>query len=55
MPEQYLANGEIIVEMMKYAEPSYTGFVFPVDKYFPAWALPEDHPLGAGRACGRPA
>ena len=26
-------------------QPSYTGFVFPVDKYFPAWALEEDHPL----------
>lgn len=26
-------------------EPSYTGFVFPVDKYFPAWAYEEDHPL----------
>jgi acetylornithine deacetylase/succinyl-diaminopimelate desuccinylase-like protein len=31
--------------MMRYAEPSYTGFVFPVDKYFPAWALDADHPL----------
>jgi acetylornithine deacetylase/succinyl-diaminopimelate desuccinylase-like protein len=31
--------------MMKYADPSYTGFVFPVDKYFPAWALDEGHPL----------
>ena len=31
--------------MMKYDEPSYTGFVFPVDKYFPAWALDESHPL----------
>ncbi len=41
----YQENGEITVEMMKYAEPSYTGFVFPVDKYFPAWALDESHPL----------
>lgn len=40
-----LDSGDITVEMMKYAEPSYTGFVFPVDKYFPAWALDEDHPL----------
>ena len=45
VPETALKNGEITVEMMKYAEPSYTGFVFPVDKYFPAWAYPEDHPL----------
>jgi putative selenium metabolism hydrolase len=30
------------VEMLFYDEPSYTGFVFPVDKIYPAWALPED-------------
>jgi putative selenium metabolism hydrolase len=35
----------ITVEEMVYEEPSYTGFVFPVDKYFPAWALDESHPL----------
>lgn len=45
VPETLLKNGEITIEMMKYAEPSYTGFVFPVDKYFPAWALDEQHPL----------
>ncbi len=33
------------VEELFYDEPSYTGFVFPVDKYFPAWALDESHPL----------
>lgn len=33
------------VEELFYDEPSYTGFVFPVDKYFPAWALEADHPL----------
>ncbi|MBZ0275674.1 MAG: YgeY family selenium metabolism-linked hydrolase [Anaerolineae bacterium] len=26
-----------------YDDPSYTGFVFPVDKIFPAWALPEEN------------
>jgi putative selenium metabolism hydrolase len=35
----------ISVEEMVYDAPSYTGFVFPVDKYFPAWALDEAHPL----------
>ncbi|WP_298009172.1 MULTISPECIES: YgeY family selenium metabolism-linked hydrolase [Anaerolinea] len=35
----------ITIEELFYDEPSYTGFVFPVDKYFPAWALEEDHPL----------
>jgi len=33
------------VEELFYDEPSYTGFVFPVDKYFPAWALDESHAL----------
>lgn len=33
------------VEELFYDEPSYTGFIFPVDKYFPAWALEENHPL----------
>ncbi len=37
----------ITVEELFYDEPSYTGFVFPVDKYFPAWAYEEDHPLVA--------
>jgi putative selenium metabolism hydrolase len=41
----------IVVEELFYDDPSYTGFVFPVDKYFPAWALAEDHPLvEAGQA-----
>ncbi len=45
---------DITVEMLFYDEPSYTGFVFPVDKYFPSWALPADHPLvQAGVAAGR--
>jgi len=33
------------VEIPLYEEPSYTGFVFPVEKIFPAWALPPEHPL----------
>ncbi len=36
---------EIRVEELFYDAPSYTGFVFPVDKYFPAWAMPDEHPL----------
>jgi putative selenium metabolism hydrolase len=31
------------LELLHYDDPSYTGFVFPVDKIFPAWALPEDN------------
>ena len=33
------------VEMLRYDTPSYTGFVYPVEKYFPAWVLAEQHPL----------
>ncbi len=43
IPEKDRAS--ITVEELFYDEPSYTGFVFPVDKYFPAWALEETHPL----------
>ncbi|NLG98120.1 MAG: YgeY family selenium metabolism-linked hydrolase [Chloroflexi bacterium] len=38
-------RGSVTVEELFYDEPSYTGFVFPVDKYFPAWVIEEDHPL----------
>jgi putative selenium metabolism hydrolase len=43
IPEEY--SDTVKLEELFYDEPSYTGFVFPVDKYFPAWALEEDHPL----------
>lgn len=33
------------VKIPMYEEPSYTGFVFPVSKVFPAWALDPEHPL----------
>ncbi|MBM4424812.1 MAG: YgeY family selenium metabolism-linked hydrolase [Chloroflexi bacterium] len=36
---------EIHVEELFYDTPSYTGFVFPVEKYYPAWALDDAHPL----------
>ena len=36
---------EIQVEELFYDEPSYTGFVFPVSKYYPAWVLEDEHPL----------
>lgn len=36
---------EIRVEELFYDEPSYTGFVFPVSKFYPAWLLDDAHPL----------
>lgn len=43
IPPEY--KDSVKLEELFYDEPSYTGFVFPVDKYFPAWALDENHPL----------
>jgi putative selenium metabolism hydrolase len=34
---------DIEASILVYEEPSYTGFVFPLDKIYPAWAYPEDH------------
>jgi putative selenium metabolism hydrolase len=36
---------EVRVEELYYDAPSYTGFVFPVDKFYPAWVLADEHPL----------
>lgn len=38
-------RNDVEVSILKYDEPSYTGFVYPLDKIYPAWAVPEDHPL----------
>jgi putative selenium metabolism hydrolase len=35
---------DIETSILFYDDPSYTGFVFPVDKIYPAWALPADNP-----------
>jgi len=36
---------EIQVEELFYDTPSYTGFTFPVSKFYPPWLLEETHPL----------
>jgi putative selenium metabolism hydrolase len=43
------------VDELFYDEPSYTGFKFPVDKYFPPWALEASHPLVAAGQAARQA
>lgn len=44
---------DITVSILKYDEPSYTGFRFPLDKIYPAWALAADHPfVEAGQRAG---
>jgi putative selenium metabolism hydrolase len=32
------------ISMYDYAEPSYTGLVYPTESYFPAWTIDDDHP-----------
>ena len=34
---------DITLALLTYAKPSYTGFKLVLDKYFPAWALEENH------------
>lgn len=44
---------DISASILRYDEPSYTGFVYPLDKIYPAWALDEDHPfVQAGQQVG---
>jgi len=43
IPEEH--RDTVTAKELFYDEPSYTGFVFPVDKYFPAWLLEDEHPL----------
>lgn len=38
-------RSDIEASILVYDTPSYTGFVFPLDKIYPAWALPEDDPF----------
>jgi len=45
---------DMTVEILVYEEPSYTGFVFPLDKVYPAWAYEEsDKIVQAGLEAGK--
>ncbi len=37
--------GAADVMVLEYERPSWTGLVLPVEKYYPTWALAQDHPL----------
>lgn len=32
------------VEVLKYEEAAYTGLIYPTEKYYPTWVLPQDSP-----------
>ena len=36
---------DVEVSMYQYNRPSYTGFVYPIECYFPTWVIPFDHPV----------
>lgn len=45
---------DVKVEILMYEVPSYTGFVFPLDKIYPAWLLEDEHPfVQAGVEAGK--
>ncbi len=41
LPAVKKANAK--VEMYEYKEPSYTGYIYPTETFFPTWVLDEDH------------
>jgi putative selenium metabolism hydrolase len=41
---QMLGEAEAKVTVPRYEQPAYTGKVFPMDKYYPTWVTPADHP-----------
>lgn len=40
-----VAAANATVSMYNYAEPAWTGLVYPTECYFPAWVLEEEHPV----------
>ncbi len=47
------SRSDMEASILRYDEPSYTGFVYPLDKIYPAWALDENHPfVQAGQHTG---
>lgn len=40
-----ICGDDVMIEVPEYDSPSYTGTVYRIEKYFPTWKIPEDHPL----------
>jgi acetylornithine deacetylase/succinyl-diaminopimelate desuccinylase-like protein len=36
---------EASVELLQYEEKAYTGLTYGMEKYYPTWKIPEDHPM----------
>jgi putative selenium metabolism hydrolase len=39
-----VGSGEAQVELLRYQGTAYTGLTLDIDKYFPTWVTPEEHP-----------
>jgi len=38
-------GNDVAVSMYRYDRPAYTGLVYPIECYFPAWVIPQEHPM----------
>lgn len=43
LPNVKKYGDDVVVSMYQYDRPSYKGLVYPIECYFPTWAIPEDH------------
>jgi len=41
---QLAGESDARIQLLTYSEPSYTGLVYPTEKYYPTWVTPEDSP-----------
>ena len=42
---EIVKNLDAQIEVLQYEETSYTGRTYGMEKYFPTWKMPEDHPV----------
>lgn len=43
--EEIIKDMDAHVEVLHYKEKSYTGLAYGMEKYYPTWKIPEDHPI----------
>ncbi len=43
--EKIAKSSDAKITIPTYKEPGYTGRVYPMEKYYPSWVTPEDHPV----------
>jgi putative selenium metabolism hydrolase len=43
--EEQVKGMEASVELLQYEEKAYTGLTYGMEKYYPTWKIPEDHPM----------